>query len=219
MAGVASGWYSLRVTLRAHPVPAGRGPDVDPSQAGPLSETTRRRLLMQGFCASDVDNQPMTGRLARWTPLSCAAFGSAGLTAGLLPLGLTVCPCTLATLAGLWVGSGWFLLALGVLTLTGALTSRSIYDRLYNATLRHFLRTPPVPRHGAPRRFGCAVGGVMYVASGVGFLLGNAWLAIVPAAFMVVFATIAGLTQWCFASALYAWVFGRAQEPAVSCAS
>ena len=49
----------------------------------------------------------------------------------------------------------------------------------------------------------------MYTLSGVGFLMGNLWLAFIPAVFMVIFATIAGLTQWCFASALYEWLFGE----------
>jgi len=53
------------------------------------------------------------------------------------------------------------------------------------------------------------MGGSMYILSGIGFLLGNAWLAYIPAGFMVVFATIAGVTQWCFASALYAILFSR----------
>jgi Domain of unknown function (DUF4395) len=163
-----------------------------------MKATTRKLLLMQGFCARDVDTQP---------GLSCASFGTAGLAAGLLPFGMAICPCAIATVAGLWIGSGWFFIVLGVLTLTGGLTARSIYDRLYNATFRYLLNTTPVPQHGAPRRFGCAIGGIMYITSGVGFLTGSAWLAFPPALFMVLFATIAGLTQWCFASAIYAWLF------------
>ena len=174
-----------------------------------MNERMRKLLIMQGFCPRDLDNEPRISRLARWTPLSCATFGSAGLGAGLLPFGATVCPCAITTVAGLWIGSGWFFIVLGLLTLTGGLTTRSIYDRLYNATLRHLLHTSPVPEHGAPRRFGCAIGGIMYTATGVGFLSGNTWLAFAPAVFMVLFATIAGLTQWCFASAIYAWLFER----------
>ena len=33
----------------------------------------RRLLLMQGFCQRDVDSLTGIGKLARWTPLSCAA--------------------------------------------------------------------------------------------------------------------------------------------------
>ncbi len=163
---------------------------------------------MQGFCYRDVDTEPGICHLARWTPLSCAAFGTAGLVAGLMSFGTSSFPA-IASLSALCAGSGWFFIVLGLLTLTGGLTRRSIYDRLYNATVKHIFRTSPVPRHGAPRRFGCAIGGVMYGASGIGFLSGNVWLAFIPAAFMVGFAAIAGLTQWCFASALYAGVFHR----------
>ena len=170
----------------------------------------RQMLLMQGFCPKDVDNVPRIGRLARWTPLSCAASGTTGLVFGssLLPFSVSLCPCVFASAAGLWVGSGWFFISLGLLTLTGGLTNRSIYDRFYNAVIRPLLRTASVPRHGPPRRFGCAIGAMFYIVSGMGFLLNNIWMAFVPAAFMVIFGTIAGLTQWCFASALYGWLFG-----------
>jgi len=172
--------------------------------------TIRQLLLMQGFRSRDVDGVRRISRLARWTPLSCAASGTTGLAVGssLLPFGVSLCPCIFASAAGLWIGSGWFFVSLGLLTLTGGLTTRSIYDRFYNAVIRPLLRTAPVPQHGPPRQFGCAVGGIFYTVSGVGFLLGNIWMAFVPAAFMVVFATVAGLTQWCFASALYGWLFG-----------
>ncbi len=174
-----------------------------------MNNRTRSWLLMQGFCPQDVDHEPEIGRLARWTPFSCAAFGTAGLAAGLLPLGLTLCPCSFLTLAGLWMGSGWFFVGLGLLTLTGGLTSHSIYDRLYNLMFRHLFHTSAIPEHGAPRRFGCALGGSFYITSGAGFLLGHIWMAFIPAGFMVFFATLAGFTQWCFASALYGWLFER----------
>ena len=174
----------------------------------------RQLLLMQGFRSKDLDCVPRISHLARWTPLSCAAFGTTGLTASssLLPFGAYLCPCIFASAAGLWIRSGWFFIVLGLLTLTGGLTRRSIYDRLYNATIRHLLHTAPVPQHGPPRRFGCAIGGIFYIVSGMGFLLGDIWIAFVPAVFMVVFATIAGLTQWCFASALYEWMSGGSKN-------
>ncbi|MBM4154141.1 MAG: DUF4395 domain-containing protein [Lentisphaerae bacterium] len=181
----------------------------------------RRLLLMQGFCKKDLDCVPGISGLARWTPLSCAAFGTAGLAVGstVVPLGAARSPDAIAGIAGLWMGIGWFFVGLGLLTLTGGLTHRSIYDRLYNATVRRVRRTPAVPQHGAPRRFGCAIGGIMYTLSGIGFLAGNVGLAFIPAVFMVVFAAIAGLTQWCFASALYAWLFGGNREMAANPAS
>jgi hypothetical protein len=161
-----------------------------------MNERIKRLLLMQGFCEKDVECVPGISGLARWTPLSCAAFGTLGVAAAAL-----VRPAS-----ALWMACGWFFIMLGFLTLTGGLTSRSIYDRLYNATIRRIFRTAPVPPHGAPRRFGCTIGGIMYTISGAGFLTGHGWLAFGPAVFMIVFAMIASLTQWCFASTLYAWL-------------
>ena len=147
-----------------------------------MTERINHLLLMQGFCQQDIDGVPCVDRLAKWTPLACAVCGTLGLL----------------------VGNGWYFVVLGLLTLTGGLTNRSIYDWFYNATFRYLLQTAAVPPQGAPRRFGCAIGGIMSMAGGAGYIVGNHWLAVVPAIIMIVLATIAGLTQWCFASALYA---------------
>ena len=57
-------------------------------------------------------------------------------------------------------------------------------------------------------RFSCAACGS--IGSGVGFLSGNPWLAYILASLMVILATVAGLTHWCFASTIYSWLFQRA---------
>jgi hypothetical protein len=176
-----------------------------------MKEKYRKLLLMQGFCSKDINNIPGIGRLARWTPLSCATFGATGVTIGIIPFFAIVCPCTISAIAGFWFQSGWFFIVLGLLTLTGGFTKRSIYDRLYNLVLRPILKSPAIPEHGAPRRFGCAIGGAMFILSGVGFLLNIPWLAFGPAIFMIVFALVAGLSQWCFASTIYAMIFKRKQ--------
>lgn len=178
-----------------------------------MDDRVRELLLKQGFTPADVENEPKVSFLARWTPLSCAVSGTTGLAVGsIVSVGAVVCPCALFTALGLGIGSGWFFLALGVLTLTGGVTARSIYDRLYNGLICRILHTSPVPRHGPPRQFGCAIGGCMYVLSGIGFLEGNMWLAYVPAGFIITFAAIAGITQWCFASALYGVLFNHAKR-------
>lgn len=174
-----------------------------------MKDRYRKLLLKQGFCSADIDNNPIIGRLARWTPLSCATFGTAGVFLGFFPFLSIICPCTIAVITGFWIKSGWFFIILGVLTLTGGLTNRSIYDRFYNLFLRHIFRTSAIPKHGAPRRFGCAIGGIMFILSGIGFLTNIRWLAFGPALFMIVFAAIAGLSQWCFASNLYAFLFNK----------
>ncbi|NJK86972.1 MAG: DUF4395 domain-containing protein [Bacteroidales bacterium] len=98
------------------------------------------------------------------------------------------------------------------MTFTGGITKRSIYDRLYNLIIKSITKTQNIPEHGAPRRFGCAVGGIMFILSGIGFLNNITWLAFGPAVFMIVFALIAGLSQWCFASSLYAVVFKKSNQ-------
>ena len=178
-----------------------------------MKESTRKLLLMQGFCSRDICNDPKLSRLARWTPLSCATFGATGVSIGIFPLLAVICPCTISVLAGFWLKSGWFFIILGLLTLSGGLTKRSIYDRLYNLVIRPVLHTLPIPEHGAPRRFGCAIGGFMFIISGIGFLNHITWLAFGPAIFMIVFAAIAGLTQWCFASSIYVLLFRKKLLP------
>jgi hypothetical protein len=174
------------------------------------------RLAMQGFCiAADAEAGALSAQ-ARWTPLSCATVGAFGVGVGsnVLGVGIALCPCALASAAGLWIGSGWFFFALGVLTFTGGISMRSIYDRLYNLVAAGVFRRERIPPHGRPRRFGCAIGGLMYTASGVGFLVGSPWLAFAPAGTMVVLATVAGLTHWCFASALYQLIIRRGRRVA-----
>ncbi len=174
-----------------------------------MNARSRKCLLQQGFSQADVEKEPQISCLARWTPFSCAAVGTFGLT--LASMGAAICPCAISGVVGLWAGSGWFFIVLGLLTLTGGFTESSIYDRIYNLTLRPFIGSR-IPPHGPPRQFGCAIGGIMYVLSGFGFLMGNVWLAYIPAGFMIIFATIAAVTQWCFASAIYALIFGSRIE-------
>jgi len=156
---------------------------------------TRQLLLLQGFSAADVAGGTDFAGLARWTPLCCAAFG----------------------LVGVWLGNGWYLLGLGALTMTGGFTASSIYDRLFNHLVRFPLHARRIPDHGNPRRFGCAIGGMMYLLGGSGWLLHNAYLAYLPTLFIITFAAIAGLTHWCFASTLYQLIFGASKEAACCC--
>jgi uncharacterized membrane protein YjdF len=53
----------------------------------------------------------------------------------------------------------------------------------------------------------------MFIISGIGFLNHITWLAFSPAIFMIVFAAIAGLTQWCFASSIYVLLFRKKLLP------
>jgi hypothetical protein len=152
-----------------------------------MSAYTHRMLLWQGYDRDDVLHNPKIDLLARWTPFACGCFGVLGLG--------------LRSPAYFW--------ALGLLTLVGAAGERSIYDHLYQIFLRPVTGLGEMPHHGAPRRFGCAIGAALFILSGTGFYLKNPLLSFIPALIIIPLAFAAALTQWCFASALYRLITGK----------
>ncbi len=155
-----------------------------------MSAFTYRMLLLQGFSRADVLHNPNVSLLARWTPFACGCFGALGLS--------------LRSPAYLW--------ALGILTLIGAVSSRSFYYYLYQFFLRPLTGLGEMPRHGAPRRFGCAIGAVLFIPSGTGFYLRSPALSFIPALMIIPLAFGAAFTQWCFASALYRLISGKTAD-------
>ena len=155
-----------------------------------MSAFSDRMLLVQGYSREDVIHNPNLNLLARWTPFACGCFGTLGLG--------------LRSPAYLW--------ALGTLTLIGAVSSRSFYDYLYLIFLRPLTGLGEMPRHGAPRRFGCAIGAALFILSGTGFYLQSPILSFVPALIIIPLAFVAAFTQWCFASALYRLISGKKAE-------
>lgn len=155
-----------------------------------MSAYIRRMLLVQGYQSRDVFYNDHLNLLARWTPFACGCCGTLGL-------GLR---------------SPFYFWILGALTLVGSMSSRSIYDYVYQALLRPFTALGDMPRHGAPRRFGCAIGAVLFVLSGWGCYLNRPLLALIPALIIVPLAFGAAITQWCFASALYRLLLRRNED-------
>jgi hypothetical protein len=147
-------------------------------------------LLMQGYRREDVFNSPQINILARWTPLACGICGSLGF----------------------YLRSPIYLWLLGLLTLVGSVSNRSIYDYFYQLLLRPFLSLGNMPQHGAPRRFGCAVGAILFLLSGTGFRFHRPMLSFIPILIIVPLAFIAAFTQWCFASTLYRLLSGKNAE-------
>lgn len=146
-----------------------------------------RMLLVQGYEQDHIIHNPNINLLARWTPFACGCFGALGLI----------------------LRSPAFLWALGVLTLLGVMSSRSFYDYLYQVFLRPWIGLGEMPPHGAPRRFGCAIGAALFLLSGTGFYLRIPMLSFIPALIIIPLAFVAAITQWCFASSLYRLVSGR----------
>jgi hypothetical protein len=152
-----------------------------------MSTYTYRMLLLQGYRSDDVIHNPNLNLLARWTPFACGCLGTVGLI--------------LRSPAYLWV--------LGILTLIGSVSPRSFYDYLYQIFLRPLTGLGEMSRHGAPRRFGCAIGAALFILSGTGFHLQSPMLSFIPALIIIPLAFGAAFTQWCFASALYRLISGK----------
>ena len=113
---------------------------------------------------------------------------------------------------GVVMQSSGFLILLGLFTFIGAFTSRSLYDYLYKYLFSSFIRLGDMPKHGIPRRIGCGIGACMYIISGIGFYWGSDLLAYIPSVFMITFALIAGIFNWCFVSTFYGLIVGKKQE-------
>ena len=149
-----------------------------------------RMLLLQGYKKEDVFNNSNINILARWTPFACGFFG----------------------ILGFWLKSPMYLWLLGLLTLVSAVSNRSIYDYFYQLILRPLLSLGNMPYQGAPRRFGCAIGAILFLLSGTGYMLQRPLLSIIPILIIVPLAFIAAFTQWCFASSLYRLLTGKNAE-------
>jgi hypothetical protein len=152
-----------------------------------MNTITKKLILMQGYNQTDMENYRHINILVRWTPLLCSLLG----------------------LVGILIKSPAYLIILGLLTTIGAFGSKSFYDYLYDISFKYIFNLEKIPRHGNARRFGCAIGSILYISSGIGFFIGNLYLAYIPSLMIISLAFIAATTQWCFASTLYNFLFKK----------
>lgn len=153
-------------------------------------------LIMQGFTAKQLAECKNLERLARWTPFACAVFGTIGI---------------------LLQSPDYFLL-LGLGTALGAFTRTSFYDLIFNYSLRYIFQCEKIPQHGNARRLGCGIGATMYLLSGFGFYFHVALLAYIPSLLMIILASFAAITHYCFASAIYAALTSTQKKENTCCA-
>ena len=145
-----------------------------------MDNAIKKRLLIQGYCAQDVNENKNIIALSRWTPFFCAVLG----------------------IIGLFLQSYIYFLILGLLTLIGPFRPWSFYDYLYKYIFSSFLKWGEMPKHHLHRRIGCAIGAAIYLTSGVGFYLGNYYLAYLPSVLIITIAIAAGIFGWCFVTAV-----------------
>lgn len=155
-----------------------------------MKDSTKKLLVAQGYNEQEVICNSKIVPLAKWTPLACAFFGAIGVA----------------------TQSAGYLIVLGLLTFIGVFTSRSLYDYLYKYFFSFIVNIGDMPKHGIPRRIGCGIGAFMYIISGIGFYWGSLTLAYTPSMFMITFALIAVIFNWCFVSTFYGMIVGKKQE-------
>ena len=117
-----------------------------------LTPRTRRLLDIQGF-------EKSTCRSSRPSPLGCAwRLGCARLLGGM----------------GTVLASPTILLVLAPIAALAAASPVHPFDLIYNYGIRHLTGTGPLPRRGAPTRFGCGMGAVLLLVTAWAFSAGHA---------------------------------------------
>ena len=152
-----------------------------------ISPVTRRRLAMQGFVG--LDNTALI-ELAPWLRLAPT------ICAGWIAIGNL-----LASPAALW--------ALMPFTALGAMQARHPLDLLYNYGIRYLLRTRPIPRYGAPRRFTCGLATVWLGITGWAYYLDAMSVGYALGMTQTIIAFIASTTDFCIPSFFYGLLFGK----------
>src|SRR5574341_245051 len=152
-----------------------------------VSETTRRRLEMQGFTGLSNETLAEVGPWLRLAPAICMVW-TAVATASASP-------------AMVW--------ALAPLAALGAALPWHPFDLIYNYGIRRFTGARPLPRYRAPRRFACAMATVWLALTGWAFYLGAA-LAGYALGFSLALAALAPVTtDFCIPSVIYGLLFGK----------
>jgi hypothetical protein len=155
-------------------------------EVGPLA-TAIDRLDAQGYVNVDRATMREVEPWLRWSPLFCATVMAIG-----------------TVLASLWVL--WGLVPFAAL---GAIFPRHPFDLIYNYGVRHLTRTQPLPPHGAPRRFACALASVWLIATGAAFAADLDLLGYALGGSLTIVAATVATTHFCIPSLVYALLFGR----------
>ena len=151
-----------------------------------MAPRTRRRLDIQGFDAvAEQDLAPV----APWLRL---AFGLCALLGGV----------------GTALASPTILLVLAPFAALAAASPVHPFDLIYNYGIRRLTGTGPLPRRGAPSRFGCGMGAILLVVTAWAFSAGHAALGYALGGAVTFAALLVGTTDICIPSMIYRSLFG-----------
>jgi len=152
-----------------------------------LSTTIRDRLQTQGYVDVDEDTLAQVAPWLRWSPSLCTAI----------------------VILGTALGSEWVLWALVPFASLGALFSRHPFDYLYSLGLRRLTGTPPLRKHGAPRRFACGLAAVWITATGAAFAAGAPAAGYALGSVLSAVGALVSITHFCIPSTVYGLLFGK----------
>jgi len=157
-----------------------------------LTPRTRRLLEIQGFDAVDVLE------LAPVAPWLRLAFGLCGLLGGV----------------GTLLASPTILLVLALIAALAAASPVHPFDLIYNYGIRHFTGTGPLPKRGAPTRFGCGMGAVLVLVTAWAFSAGHQVAGYALGGALTFVVLLVSTTDICIPSLIYRSIFGwpRARE-------
>ena len=150
-----------------------------------LAPRTRRRLDIQGF---DTVDERVLAPVAPWLRLS---FGLCALLGGV----------------GTALASPTILLVLAPFAALAAASPVHPFDLIYNYGIRHLTGTGPLPRRGAPSRFGCGMGAVLLVVTAWAFSDGHAAVGYTLGGVVTFAALLVATTDICIPSMIYRSIF------------
>jgi hypothetical protein len=158
-----------------------------------MTPRKRRLLDIQGFDSVDVRE------LAPVAPWLRLAFGLCALLGGV----------------GTALASPTILLVLAPFAVLAAASPVHPFDLIYNYGIRHFTGTGPLPRRGAPSRFGCGMGAILLLVTAWAFSAGHTGVGYALGAVVTFAALLVGTTDICIPSMIYRSMFGwpGAREP------
>jgi hypothetical protein len=157
-----------------------------------LSPRTHRLLDIQGFDGVGVQE---LAPVAPWLRLT---FGLCGVLGG----------------TGTVLASPAILLVLALIAAVAAASPVHPFDLIYNYGIRHLNGTRPLPRRGAPTRFGCGMGAIVVLVTAWAFWAGHVLVGYALGAMLTFVVLLVSTTDICIPSLIYRSIFGwpRAQD-------
>ena len=156
-----------------------------------LRPRTRRLLDIQGF--DGVDMQELAP-VAPWLRLT---FGLCGVLGGM----------------GTLLASPTILLVLALIAALAAASPVHPFDLVYNYGIRYLTGTGPLPRRGAPTRFGCGMGAVLVLVTAWAFSAGHLVVGYALGGMLTFVVLLVSTTDICIPSLIYRAIFGWPRAP------